>query len=811
MKVSYAWLKELVPVRVSPAELAEKLTMAGFEVEGIEDRRQWAEGVVLGKIISAQRHPNADKLQVCMVDVGQGEPLQIVCGAPNARAGLLVPVALVGTYLPNIAVQIKTANLRGVRSTGMICSLAELGLAKESAGIHEFNFPDGACPALGTDVRPLLGLEDAILDVTSTANRADALSMVGIAREVCAILGGELQLPTAPTLAIPSGTWVQVADPKACPYYRGTVITGVRVTESPDWLKSRLEKAGLRSINNIVDITNYILLEWGQPLHAFDLDKLQQLAGGLAIQVNFAETGETLTTLDGVDRQLQTTNLLIRANGVPVALAGVMGGANTEVSMDTQNILLECALFSSVAVRRSARAQGLRTEASARYERGVNPASLEIASDRAIQLILQLAGGAVAQQSTVDHRPPLDRQITLTLKKVWLVLGLVEREDNKVGFLQPEEIEKVLGSLGFGLHRGEGDFQDLEQVQWTVTVPPYRYGDIEREIDLIEEIARIYGYSQFVETLPARTEFGYLPDEQQCLRQIRNTLQGLGLTEVLHSSLGSPLENRSQVLLTNPIATEYSALRPDLLTGLLHACAFNLNQGNGVLNGFEWGRVFGIDDMGMWETDHLALIMGGNPSRYDWQKCTQPMNWYEAKGILEIFFDALRVSVEYQPDQREQCFHPGRTASLWINGERLGTFGEIHPTLRRTLELPDQIYGAEMELDVLLSAMTERSLPVFKPFSPFPPSDRDLAVFVPLKYSVSEIQRAIYRAGGDLLQAVELFDEYRGEGVPADQRSLAFRLIYRSRDKTLTDSDIQPIHQQVRETLVEKFQATLRS
>ncbi|MFN3926250.1 MAG: phenylalanine--tRNA ligase subunit beta [Pseudanabaenaceae cyanobacterium] len=806
MKVSCQWLKQLVEFDLTPTELADKLTMAGFEVEDIEDRSQWAQGVVLGKILTAERHPNADKLQVCTVDVGKGKPLQIVCGAANAKVGLLVPVALVGTYLPKIDVKIRAANLRGVRSEGMICSLAELGLEKESAGIHEFNLTEYQ---LGMDVRPLLGLDDAILEITSTANRADALSMVGIAREVAALCQGKLTLPLPQKKCQPPvGDWVEIKANQSCPAYIGTIIKGVKVGKSPAWLQSRLEKAGFRTINNIVDVTNYILLEWGQPLHAFDLDRL---GGNPHIAVEFAQAGQQLLTLDGVTRELTGQNLLITADGVPVAIAGVMGGADTEVSDTTQSILLEAALFTSPVVRRSARAQGLRTESSARYERGVNPANLEIACDRAIELILEIAGGEVVERSMVDHRAPCDREIILRLARVWQVLGVVERGEGVVGFLQPEEVETALRSLGFELVRTNLEVNSVEEIDWLVMVPDYRYNDIEREIDLIEEIARIYGYEKFTETLPARTELGYLPPDQHYLRQIRSMLKGLGLTEVMHYSLINPEVEESYIRVTNPIATEYSGLRSDLMNGLLNACVYNFNQGNGILNAFEIGRVFLTDEEGMLELEHLGMIFGGNPSRYDWMHRTQPLNWYEAKGILDTFFAGLGLAVEYQPDQKDTRLHPGRTASLWLHGERLGTFGEIHPRLKQKLELPERIYLAELELDILLEGMAEQALPVFKPFSTFPAIDRDLAFFSPICYSVAEITRAIYRAGGELLESVALFDEYRGEGVPEGQRSLAFRLVYRASDRTLTDADIQPIQQQIRDTLAEKFQAVLRS
>jgi len=803
MRISLNWLRELVDCDLSPQELEEKLTMAGFEVESIEDRRTWAEGVVVGHILTADRHPNADKLQVCKVDIGAPDPLQIVCGAANARQGLFVPVATIGTYLPTVDLKLRPTKLRGERSEGMICSLAEIGLAKESSGIHEF--PEGL--TVGSDVRPLLGLDDAILDVTSTANRADALSMVGIAREVAALLGKEVRLPLATTDFQPkSAHWVTVEDAKSCPAYIGTLIKGVKVAASPEWLKRRVEAAGMRSINNIVDITNYILLEWGQPLHAFDADTLQD---GFNIKVRFAEPNEKIKTLDGVERSLTSHNFLIASGDKPIAIAGVMGGAETEVSEKTVNIVLEAALFTQVTTRRSARAQGLRTEASARYERGVNQAAIESASTKAMQMIVELAGGEVVEQSVADSRSKEVRVIDLRLTKVWQILGEVDREDESVlPLLSDLEVEQTLKVLSFELER-----QPIEEGSypiWKVTVPPYRYADIEREIDLVEEIARIYGYDKFVETLPARTEFGFLSADQEGGRLIRAAFRAVGLTEVMHMSLCSPTVS-NQVKINNPVAIEYGALRDDLLSSLIDSCAFNINQGNGILNGFEIGRVFWLDEAGSDETDRIAGIFGGDPTVGTWQHNSKPMNFYEAKGLLDSMFHNLNVVVEYQPDQKDSRLHPGRTASLWISGERLGTFGQLHPQLRAEKELPDEIYVFELDFYTLLDAMMKKSIITFQPFSTYPTSDRDIAFFAPLKFTVADIQRSITHVGGELLDSVTLFDQYIGKGVPEGSRSLAFRLVYRASDRTLTDADINPVHQKVRDLLEEKFQAVLRS
>jgi phenylalanyl-tRNA synthetase beta chain len=809
MRISLNWLRELVDFDLAPHELAEKLDMAGFEVESIEDRRTWADGVVVGKILTADRHPNADKLQVCTVDIGAEENLTIVCGAANARKDLYVAVATINSYLPMIDLKLRPTKLRGVRSEGMICSLSELGLAKESSGIYEF---EEGIP-LGTDVRPLLGLDDAILDVSSTANRADALSMVGIAREVAALLGKDVCLPFATIAHTPQkANWVAIAEPKACHAYIGTLIQGVTVAPSPEWLQRYIQAAGMRSINNIVDITNFILLEWGQPLHAFDASTL---AAGFNIGVRFAKPEESLTTLDGQKRSLHGQNLVITSGDIPIAIAGVMGSEQNEVTETTTDIVLEAALFDQATIRRSARVQALRTEASARYERGVNLAGLETASDKAIQTIIQLAGGKVIEQSAIDHRVPMTRTIELRLERILQVLGEIELENGTITYLSEADVEKTLQALSFELERlqpleSEGDAAEESSSRWSVKVPPYRYADIEREIDLIEEVARIYGYGKFCETLPARTELGYLSPDQILLRQVRAALRGVGLTEVMHMSLCSPTSSE-QITITNPVAVEYSALRLDLLSGLIDACVYNLSQGNGILNGFEVGRIFGKDEEGSDETDHLAGIFGGDPTVGTWQHNSQPMDWYAAKGLLETVFHACELNVEFQPDQKDPRLHPGRTASLWVSGERLGTFGQLHPQLRAQHELPEHVYAFELELYALLEAIARKSIPIFKPYSTYPSSDRDIAFFAPLKVTVAEIRRAITSTGGELLESVTLFDEYKGEGVPQGQRSLAFRLVYRASDRTLTEADINPVHQKVRDTLEEKFRVSLRS
>ncbi len=814
MRISLSWLQELVDISLSPEDLAHLLTMAGFEVEEIENRRTWAEGVKVGRVVSREPHPNADKLSVCQVDLGTGELQQIVCGASNVRADIFVAVATVGSFLPKCGAEglkIKPAKLRGEPSNGMICSLAEVGLTKDADGIHIFEESTDLKP--GMDARPLLGLDDVILDLSSTANRADALSMIGIAREIAAMTGVTIKMPVTQSIDAPKSDRlaVKLSNGAACPTYIGTAIDGVTITDSPLWLQRRLQAAGVRPISNVVDVTNYVMLEWGQPLHAFDGDRLSQAAEStpVVLGARLANTGETLKTLDGQVRTSAEPTHYITANDKPIALAGVMGGADTEVFDGTRNLVLEAAIFDSAVTRRSARSQGLRSEASARYERGVNHAELELAQQRAVQLILELAGGKVVAQAMEDHRPEtLTRSIDLRLPRVHQVLGLVERGEDDLGELESAEVEKALRSLNCEvISTGVGT--------WSVTVPPYRFRDLEREIDLIEEVARMYGFNNFCDTLPEKGEAGALSLEQIVLRRLRSALRGAGLTELMHYSLNKSGNDR-EVVLSNPLLVEYSALRTNLMDGAIDAFQYNWEQGNGALNGFDIGHIFFQDEEGFAEAEVVGGIMGGDISRGRWPRSGKevPITWYEAKGLLDSVFEVLGLAVEYQPDGRDTTkLHPGRTASLWLKGERLGTLGQLHPQFAQERGLPDGVVTFEFDLDIIYKHFEEESsmVPVLAPFSTYPASDRDLAFFVDTKTSVAELERSMRKAGGKLLNSIELFDEYKGKGVPEGKRSLAFRMVYRTIDRTLTDADIDPLQQEIREVLVDRFQVELRS
>ncbi len=811
MRISFNWLKELVDISITPEELGKILTIAGFEVEDIEDRRNWADGVVVGRVIKCDRHPNADKLSLCQVDIGEETPSQIVCGAPNVRQDIFVPVATLSTYLPNVDIKIKPAKLRGVESKGMICSLAELGLAKESEGIKIL---EGDLQ-VGEDIRPILGLNDVILDITATANRADALSMVGVAREVAALTGGELTLPSIDGEINPNQqgglTEIKIDEPSACTAYIGTMIENVKIAPSPQWLQWRLEAGGVRPINNVVDVTNYILLEWGQPLHAFDREKLYNIANSqeLTIGVRFADDKETLTTLDGQKRHLQPQNLLITANNHPVALAGVMGGEDSEVDNNTQNLILEAALFEPVPIRRSGKCQGIRTESSTRYERGVNQVELEKALNRAVSLITELAGGTVSTQIVADNRSSnFQNTIELRLDRISQVLGKVKQGENLID-VPREDIVRILEDLGCKL-----EVKSESPLIWLVTVPPYRYRDLEREIDLIEEVARLYGYDHFTDTLPTQSEVGYIPTNLQIQRKIRASLQGLGLTELMQYSLVSA--NQAQIKIANPLFSEYSALRSNLIDGLINSFEYNQAQGNGYLKGFEIGRVFWLENGNKAEGDALGGIIGGDLHTDGiWTRSGkhQPVTWYEAKGILESLFKNLKALITYQAESDDNRLHPGRTAGLWLNKTRIGVFGQLHPQLCQERDLPNSVYVFELQLQPLIAFLDQKYLqtPLFKAYSTYPSVDRDLAFFAPTDLTVADIISAMRKAGGKTLVDVKLFDEYKGKNVEEGKRSLAFSLKYQSPDSTLKDTDVDPIHNKIRDTLTKQFAVELRS
>ena len=817
MRVSLQWLSELVqvePADLEPQQLAERLSMAGFEVEAIEDLAARAAGVVVGYVEDRQPHPNADKLSVCRVAVGQGEPLQIVCGAANVRAGIHVPVALVGSTLPAVGLTIKPAELRGVASSGMICSLRELGLADNSDGIAILDDVLPALPPPGAPVGPVFGLDDQVLELAITANRPDGLSMQGIAREVAALCGGSTRFAAVPAAmaALPLAASAEAQRAiEAGGLFSVTALTRVTVAPSPPWLRQRLERAGVRPINNVVDITNLVMLETGQPLHAFDREALARLAGGQSdpaqLGLRQARTGESLVTLDGEQRSLSDDALLVTYADQPIALAGVMGGAAEAVQNHTTAIWLEAAVFSPQAVRRSARSVALRSEASSRFEKGLPREATLTAADRAVQLLQELAGAEVEgrwlHQRSPEPRQPLalDRDALHNLLGPVVVAG--EPED-----LGDERIEQTLTALGCSLSPTEDG--------WLVQVPAARAMDLQRPVDLIEEVARLVGYDQFAAHLPDPLEPGGLTPEQQAERRLRRALCAAGLQETCALSLVTAAPGR--IPLANPLLADYGHLRDNLHQELLQSARRNLQASQTGFWAFEIGRVFLGQGDAVEEQTLLVGVIAGERRSERWSSNGKPRHpdYYEARGVLQAALAPFQLPIEdREPNQptQEGILHPGRTAELALEGRAVGWFGQLHPALTEELDLPDSTYLFQLALAPLLDATTRhnRWQPSFRPFATVPASERDLALVVGVETTASALLKAIRKAGKPLLEQADLVDRYTGDQVAEGCCSQAFRLRYRDPSRTLTDEEVEMAHQKVRKALESQFSAQLRS
>jgi phenylalanyl-tRNA synthetase beta chain len=823
MRVSLQWLKELVEgdgAALAVETLAERLSVAGFEVEAIDDLSARAAGVVVGFVRDREPHPNADSLSVCRVDVGAAaaEPLQIVCGAPNVAAGQHVAVALVGANLPAVNLTIKPAQLRGVASEGMICSLQELGLAESSEGIVVLDGLSDPLPPLGSPVGPLLGLDDQVLELAITANRPDGLSMRGIAREVAALAGGRTTFREPPVAASsqplnPSGA--AAAAIEAGGLFSVTALAGVRVAPSPPWLRQRLERAGVRSINNVVDVTNLVMLETGQPLHAFDRDALARLGGGSpepsSLGLRQARVGETLTTLDGETRCLGTEALLVTYADQPIALAGVMGGQGEAVREATTTLWLEAAVFSPMAVRRSARSVGLRTEASSRFEKGLPREATLAAADRAAELLQELSGAVV--EGRWLHERPVEPPRPLRLERDHLhnLLGPV-LVDGVPEDLEDQRIEATLAALGCAL------VADAEG--WLVSVPPSRAMDLRRDVDLIEEVARLVGYDRFAAHLPDPLVPGGLEPAQRVERRLRQALCAAGLQETCTLTLVA--EGPGRIPLANPLLADYGHLRDALHPELLQAARRNLQASQPGFWGFEIGQVFrGVPG----EEGERALLVGvlcGERRAELWSLSgkSRPPTYHQARGVLQASLDPLRLPLEDRalpqdprPDLDGDLLHPGRRAELVLEGRVAGWFGQLHPARAEALDLPAATYLFELTLAPLLSAATRsnRWQPTFAPYATVPASERDLALVVPQDISAATLLAAIRKAGRPLLERADLVDRYEGAQLAEGQCSQAFRLRYRDSRRTLTDGEVEEAHGRVRAALEKRFGAVLRS
>ena len=785
MLVSYNWLKQYTNVEDNASALAEKITRGGIEVEGVEYLAEEISGVVVGYVESKEKHPDAEKLNVCQVNVGEEENLQIVCGAPNVDAGQYVIVATVGAKLPGI--KIKKAKLRGVESQGMICSLAELGLSKSvvpknyQEGIYVFETEQ----ELGSDVVEVLGLNDYILDLSITPNRADALSMRGLTYELGALYNNKVDFNDVEKEEDYEATSLQVAiESDSCRNYVGQVVKNVEVKSSPLWLQTRLMNSGIRPINNIVDITNYVLLEFGQPMHAFDKDLV-----GDRIVVRDAKEGEVLETLDGEERKLQTTDLVITDGTRSIALGGVMGGKNTEVSEETKNIILESAYFNPTSVRRTSAAHGLRSDSSARFEKGIDPNMQKAALARAVELILELCPNAVVESSVGVVNKLDDKVVEITTSYINNYLGII---------LSTEEIVAILEGLSFKV---EASGEDL------VVKVPTRRPDISIKQDLVEEVIRIYGYDNLASTLPkfSKTTKGGLTYSQRMVRDLRAVYASLGFNDTINYSLVSEeeatqytLEDHHKVRLLMPMTETHSTLRQSLIPGLLNTVQYNVARKQKDLKLLEIGRVFfgsGDDNIQPKETVYLSAALTGEERSTKWLKESSTLDFFAAKGYLEVVFERLGLEekVTYKKSTLEGM-HPGRFAEVYLGEKRIGFIGEVHPQVADKLGL-NTTYVFEINLDEVISEGKVK--PKYEEVTKYPEITRDIAMLVDVKDEYQNIYNVVELVNSKLITKVELFDLYVGAELLVGKKSLALTITYSDKQKTLTDEEVTAVHDKV--------------
>ena len=810
MKVTFNWLKQYVEFDWSPAELAERLTMLGLEVENVQKLEGEFEGVVVAQVVTKDKHPNADKLNVCRVNDGQGER-QIVCGAQNFKAGDKVPLILPGFSLPakpgEAPLLIKVGKIRGVESLGMMCAPQELGLGDEVSGLLILRED----ARVGQPFSEYLGRSgtDMVYDLEITPNRPDLNSVIGIAREISAVTGNPLRLPevnlTEASGRVADAVAVRIEDAELCPRYTARVIRGVKVAASPDWLRHALEKVGVRSINNVVDVTNYVMLETGQPLHAFDYHLLaKSAANGLpTIVIRPAAEGEKFITLDGQERALTRQMLLIADETKAVALAGVMGGQNSEINPNTVDVLIESACFKPQNIRATSRKLDLRTESSYRYERGADIGICDWASQRAAQLILATAGGKLAR-GLVDAwpQPFAPRQITLRHAQCDAVLGVAIPAAQQTQFLQRLALKVEAGPAG-------------EPPATTFGVPSFRV-DLKREIDLIEEVARLYGVDKIPAT-PPRGAVGAHPHDavHDQLANVRRILTGLGLYEAQGQTLVSDVVARlthgsALVPLSNPLSSDMNVLRPSLLPGLLAALRHNVSRKINDLALFEVGRVFLESEGQRREERRVALALTGqrHPLFWSGEEREARFDISDLKGLLEEFLEQFGVRGMNYVRRPESTALFLESATVPLGRFQLGEFGLLQPSLARQHDLRDAVLLAELNLDLLLARRNPNKS--FRPLPAFPAIRRDIAMILPAATTHESILQVIKQAKPANLEAVELFDVFRGKNVPAGQKSMAYAFTYRHADRTLTDAEVNAVHDKLVVHLKQRLQATVR-
>lgn len=810
MLVSWKWLNELVEINMSPEELAQKMTMSGVAVENIEYLQKDIKGIITGCITDIEKHPQADKLLICKLDVGEEKILTIVTGASNVREGQKVPVAIDGAVLPG-GMKIKTSRLRGVESEGMLCSASELGLDEDKLipeqkdGIYILTEE----VPVGKDVVDVLGLDDVVLELELTPNRSDCLSMRNVAREVAAVTGGKLKIGQDEEYPMEGPgaemTRIDIEDTDLCRRYVAKIIKNVKIKPSPMWLQHRLMAAGVRPISNVVDVTNYIMLETGQPLHAFDYDTLKENR----IIVRRAKVGEVLVTLDEQKRELNPEMLVIADAEGPVALAGVMGGLVTEVTENTKTILLESAFFHGINIRKTSKALGLGSEASTRFEKNVDLEQTAFVANRAAQLMAQLGGGE-AIEGYVDcfPQPETREPITLRLNRTNQILGTD---------IHASEIEKIMTSLDITILEKKND-------DWLVKVPSYRR-DLEGEIDLIEEVARIYGYDNIPTTLPyGATTQGIRSFKQRVRQKAEELLIAMGMIEVITYSFINPKHMEQlrmpkdhtlskTVAVKNPLSEEQGVMRTTIIPGLLETVKRNLNKRNKNLMFFEMGMVYipeGFPEERELPLEKLMLSGAVTGKREkSWNISEVEYDFYYVKGILENMFNELGLnSCSYQQATDIPWLHPGRAAAISCKDNVLGYVGEIHPSVQEKYNAEQRIIIFEIDFDKIVEIYEENIR--YQPITKYPAVTRDLGVIVPEDVSAKDMMDTLRESGKDWLQEVRLFDLYKGKQIENGFKSMAFSLTWQAKDKTLTDDEVNALHQEIEKSLHDKYKADLR-
>lgn len=793
MKVSENWLREWVNPSISSDDLVAQITMAGLEVDEVLPAAAAFSGVVVGEILAAEPHPNADKLQVCQVSDGK-EEFQVVCGAPNARPGIKIPFAKIGAVLGD-DFKIKKAKLRQVESFGMLCSASELGVSDDNDGIMEL--PLGA--NTGDDFRAFLGLDDQIIDVDLTPNRSDCLSVAGLAREVGVLNKIDLT-PVAISVAEVSITDtfpVKVDATEACPRYLGRVIRGVNVSaETPLWMTEKLRRSGIRSIDPIVDITNYVMLELGQPMHAFDLANLNG-----SVVVRMATAGEKIVLLDGQEISLREDTMVIADEQAPLAIAGVMGGEGSGVNEKTQDIFLESAFFTPLALAGKARSYGLHTDSSHRFERGVDASLQEKAIERATQLVLEIAGGQVGPitKAVNEDALPVAAKVTLRRQKLDQYLAMS---------LDKDLVTDILTRLGL-------EMVDVTDQAWVAKAPSHRF-DIAIEADLIEEVARIYGYDNLPSSMPtAAVNFTPLSESKTPIQSLRATLVSYGYQEAVTYSFIDPnlskqfLPEIEPVPLENPISADMGVMRPSLIPGLVKAYLYNQNRQQSRVRLFETGRRFIGSVDALAELDQQLQISGliaGSRHPEAWYHNNEKVDFYDLKSHVEALF---AVNKGGQPTyQRSTCefLHPGRSADIYLNGEFVGLMGELHPQLAKELGAKQTLYVFDIALEAVLNA----TLPEYQAVSRFPEVRRDLALLMDRNVPVSELKAVVMESAGEAFKDAVVFDIYQGQGIDESKKSVALGLTWQHPSHTLSDEEVNNSVEQTVSALAERLGAVVR-